>query len=358
LSTPPLKSESLRLRDGVELDRYGEPIAYHIREAHPADFIHDPRSYQWKRVRRRTRWGRAIALHIFDHGRAEMTRGVSEFATAIVPMKMLARYNDTELQSAIIQASYAAVIESELDYSDALAAIGADKFKDAKNPITKMALDHLESITPYHKEMGITFNGAKIAHLPPNEKLHMMGSNHPNGNFDKFEGAFLRRFAAGLGVENHELSKNYADLNYSAARTALAAVWRSYQARREKSVKAFAMPFFGAWMEEAWATGRISLPGKITDFHAYKPALVRGTFIGNGKPLIDPVKERKGQQIGMAMGAETLEDVCARDGQNWRDNLEQIAYERRVRAEYGLPEPIMEGEKRQQETTEGEGAKE
>lgn len=343
LSNPNNGPDGDYLRSGIEMDAFGEAVAYHIRAGHPADIATSMRSLTWSRVERVTPWGRPIVLHTFDDDRPEQSRGVSAFASAIVPMKMLAEYNDTELQTAIVQAAYAAVIKTELDWSQAMQVVGAqlkNNSTSTSNALLDVTKAYLSNAAGYHEKSDITWRGTKIPHLLPNETLEVIKSSHPNSNFADFEKAFLRQLAAGLGVEAHELSKNYADVNYSAARAALAAVWRTYRTRRNRLVAQFAMPFFSAWLEEAVAIGTVPLPPGVTDWLAARQYIVRGTFIAWGKPQIDPLKERQGQQLGQQLGAETLEEIVAEDGQSWRENLEQQAYEARYRRLLGLADPV------------------
>ncbi|MFZ4807478.1 MAG: phage portal protein [Hyphomicrobiaceae bacterium] len=340
LGNPEGMPDQHSIRGGIERDVYGEPIAYHIREGHPADVGLGLDSFVWRRVLRTTPWGRPIVLHTYDQTRPEMTRGVTEFASAIVPMRQLRDYTDTELQTATVQAAYAAVIKTELDYAGAMQVVGAQvRSSGSGNPLWDMTAAHMINAAEYAKSRELTFMGSKIPHLLPNESLELMRSSHPNSNFADFEKAFVRQLAAGLGVEAHELAKNYTDVNYSAARAALLSVWRTYRARRNRNISGFAMPFFGAWLEEAIAIDAVPLPPGVSDFLSARPYLVRGTFIAWGKPMIDPLKERQAQQLGMQMGVETMEEICAEEGQSWRDNLDQLAYERRYREHLGLPDP-------------------
>ncbi len=348
LSNPNGAPDSRELRGGIRRDWLGEPLSYFIRDGHPSDFDSTFSQMTWSEVPRATPWGRPIVLHSYTHDRPEMTRGVSEFASAIVPMKMLSQYNDTELQSAIVQAAYAAVIKTNLDWSSAMQVLGATNIRAGSGSgMMDTVAEHLKHAAEYYEKRDITFRGVQIPHLMPNESLDVIKSTHPNSNFGEFESVFIRKLAAGLGVEAHELGKNYREVNYSAARAALLAVWRTYRARRNRIISQIAMPFFGAWLEEACAIGTVKLPRGVTDFLVAKPYLVRGTFIAWGKPMIDPMKERQAQALGMSMGVETLEDVVAEDGASWRDKIDQRAYERAYMIEKGLdpdgPGPEMAG---------------
>lgn len=353
LSNPMGAPDSKMLRGGIERDLMGEPIAYHIRLSHPDDVGLELSILNWQRVPRQTPWGRPIVLHVFNKLRPEMSRGVSEFASVIQAFKMLGSYRETELQSAITQAGFTAVIKTDLDYGDALRVIGshgASVLGDAAgNPLVDGIAGQMRLASEYHNDRDdITFQGNKIPHLLPNESLEFNRPTHPNANFKDFEGAFLKNLAAGLGVEAHELAKNYSEVNYSAARAALLAVWRTYRARRTHLVKHWAMPFFGAWLEEAIAIGTVKLPDGVKNFHVAKPYLVRGEFVAWGKPMIDPFKERQAQQLGVRMGVETLESIAAEEGANWRDYAEQVANEKKYFENLGLvypgsmPAPVLQ----------------
>jgi lambda family phage portal protein len=340
LSNPDGRMDDNLIRGGVERDVFGEPIAYHIREGHPQDVALGIGQLRWKRVMRATDWGRPICLHTFDHQRPEMTRGVSAFSTSIVPMKMLSIYEDTELERAITQAAYAAVIKTELDWSKAMQVVGAKAASiNGSNPLVDMELGLMAVAAQYAEKRDLNFRGSQVHHLLPNESLELLRSESPNGNFEAFESNFIRKLAAGLGVEAHELGKNYKDVNYSAARAALLSVWRTYRARRIRLISQFAMPVFSAWLEEAVALGAVPLPKGVGDFLAAKPYLCKGSYIAWGKPMIDPMKERQAQQLGIQMGTETLESVSADEGENWRDNVDQIAFEKAYCAKLGVPHP-------------------
>lgn len=342
LSNPDGRSDDEFIRGGIERDVYGEPLAYHIREGHPHDVGLGLSQFRWRRVVRTTPWGRPVVLHTFDKNRPEMTRGVSAFASVIAQMKMLQVYEEKEVEKAIVQSLFAAVIKTELDWSRAFDVLGkkAQGGTAGSNPMVDMMLGSMTVASEYASKRDLTLRGAQIPHLLPNEDLEFLRSEHPNTNFDNFEKAFIRKFAAGLGVEAHELGKNYQDVNYSAARAALLAVWRTYRARRTRITAEFGMPFFSAWLEEAIALGTVPMPPcKITDFFAAKPYLCKGTFIAWGKPMIDPLKERQAQQLGIQMGTDSLESVTAEDGKNWRDEADQIAYEKAYYDKLGLVHP-------------------
>lgn len=348
ISTPNDKIASSNIRHGIEMEDDGTPIAYHIaqKSAMPFSMYAGPVGVpRWDRVPRYTPWGRPIVLHAFSHIRPDMTRGISTFASVIKNMRMLREYSQAELQSAIVQAAYAAVIKTDLDFDDAMKVVGAlnpavlGKYNN--NPFTASIMEYMRVLAPFYGEMGLRYQGGKIPHLAPNDTLDVLKSTHPNSVFDKFEGAMLRQLCAGLGVDYPALSKNYAEVNYSGARAALADVWRAYMLERVFISTHVAMPIVMAHMEECILKGRIPLLGKMAWLEA-RYYLVRGQFVGWGKPMIDPDKERKAQRLGLDMGIETRQDMAAEEGNDFGDIVNKRAQEEKALTDAGLtPEVLM-----------------
>ena len=103
-----------KLKAGIERDSYGRPVAYHIMEAHPYDFTQQEKLFKWKRIPAETKWGRKQIIHIIDQLMPDQIRGVSEMVSVLKQMRMTRRFQDVELQQAVLQATYAASIESDL----------------------------------------------------------------------------------------------------------------------------------------------------------------------------------------------------------------------------------------------------
>lgn len=331
LSNPDFKRKR-NIRLGVEQDKYGAPIAYHIRTRHPHDYMDTGLidfSNEWKRHRRYTSWGRQNIMHVYQHQRSGQTRGISNFAAVMCSMPMLRDYSQNELESAVVSSAFAAVIESELDYEKAMMLIGADRSAKINsewgdNPVLGMAMQNMQQSAEYHRAANIRFAGGKIPHLLPNEKLNMVKPDRVGSSFAEFEAAILRQLSAGLGIDYQSMSKNYSDVSYSAARQSMAEIWRHYLVRRDMMARQLMMPFFSAWLEEAIMIGRVPMLGKKKLFDpGVRQALCAGTFISWGKPIIDPEKERKGQQLALTMGVETHQDICAEQGDVWRVQFNQ-----------------------------------
>ena len=330
-------------RMGVERDPDGEPVAYHIRNGHPSDEgLWKVGAQTWARVPRYGPTGRPLVIHAFEHDRPDMTRGMSTFTSALLPMRLLQDYQLTELETAAVRATYAAVIESELDYDEAMKVIGDSRATAVNgNPVLDFTLRMMSERASYYRGQDFRFGKSKVAHLLPNEKLHMVQGNNHSSALKDFSEQNLYTLASALGVDYATLTKNYSDTNYSGARAALFDVWRSYEVRRSVFIAQVPMLFVSAWLEEkVVVTRKIPMLGDKS-FYAARSAICAGTFETWSKPRLDPLKENQADKVLYDMGAVSLKDLCAIDGRDYRRVLMQRAREKGLMNDLGLkPEDI------------------
>lgn len=328
LSNPYGQRDSDVLRAGVELGGLGEPVAYHFASGLAGDPMSWGRMISWKRVPRFTPWGRPLVLHVYDEERAGQSRGKNGIVSVLAKMKMLEKFEQVTLQAAILNAMYAAVIESAADANSVGTAMGAGQ----KSPL----LGYMEDRNAWHQGGHVRFNGVKIPHLFPGEKLNLMAPEHPSANFASFEEATLRYIAGGLNLSYEQLSRDYSKTNYSSARAAMLETWRFFAGRRQLIAGRFATLIYALWLEEAIDKGEVEVPLGAPSFYAAKTAWTRCKWIGPGRGHIDPLKEANATQVEYQLGLTTLEKEAAERGEDWEEILEQRAEEKRRMAELGL----------------------
>ena len=99
------------------IDDDGAAVGYYIRRAHQGDWFAAVKSMTWDFVPRETEWGRAHVVHDFDTDRAGQHRGgAGIFAPIMQRLKMLTKYDSTELDAAIVNSIFAAYVESPYDH--------------------------------------------------------------------------------------------------------------------------------------------------------------------------------------------------------------------------------------------------
>lgn len=328
LSNPRGMPESDRLRGGIELDEYGAALAYHIRSRHPGDrFVFSGSAGEnWVRIPRETPWGRLQIIHAFDTERAEQSRGKPLLTPILEHLRMLTRYESAELQAAIVNAIFAAFIESPFDATLLGEALGSD---DLKN--------YQDQRAAYHEERNIKLDGVKIPHFFPGEKLEFTQPTRPTSGFESFEAAALRNIAAGTGLTYEQLSRDYSKTNYSSARAAMLESWKYFRGRRQRFGTDFCTPVYALWLEEAIDKGEVKLPPGAPDFWEAYAAWVNCKWIGPSMGWIDPLKEADAVARRLELNLTTLEDECAAQGADYDEVLQQRAREARRMKELGLP---------------------
>lgn len=328
LSNPPRFPETARFKSGIELGGYGEPLAYHVSREHPNELLAEFGGMrQWIRFPRATSFGRRIFVHSFEADRAGQIRGIPLLAPVVKKLRMLGRYDEAELQAAVLNAVLAAFVESPFDHEQFAQALGG-----GDETISRYQQERLD----FYQAAPLSLPGAKIAFTFPGEKVNLTTPNHPNSVFEAFNRASLRNIAAALGMSYEQLSMDWSQSNYSSARGALLEVWRGFAARKAHFEATFAAPIFAAWLEEAIDLGKVKLPDGAPEFYAAKAAYCRARWIGPGRGWVDPLKEAQAAVARLTAGISTLEKEVAEQGDDYREVLAQIARERKEKEAFGL----------------------
>lgn len=340
LSNPQQQFDQNSMRGGVEIDEYGAAIAYHIRRAHMGDWWSAADSMTWDRIERETNWGRPIIVHDYDADRAGQHRGGAGIFTPILTrLKMLTKYDSTELDAAIINAIFGAYIESPFDHELVGQALGEGEELNA----------YQQQRAQFHNERRIKLGDARMPILFPGEKINAVSAERPNGNFAEFESAMLRNVAAGTGLSAQQISQNWADVNYSSARAALLEAWKTLARRRNDFARGFCQPIYCAFVEEAMEVDNLPLPNGAPEFTEFRAAYSRARWMGPGRGWVDPVKEKEGAILGISAGLSTLEEECAENvGADWRENIGQRAIEIEHFKRLGIPIPEWNGSKKEE----------
>lgn len=336
LSNPQQNFDMPNIRGGVEIDADGAPVAYHIREAHIGDWWSGAKTMTWQRILRETSWGRPIVIHDFDMERGSQHRGVGILAPIVQRLKMLIKYDESELEAAILNAIFGAYVESPYDAQMVSSALGDTGFGDG---------DELSAYqtqrTEYYQDKRLNLqNGVRIPHLFPNEKIVTLDAARPTSNFDGFESAVLRNIAAATGLSTQQVTQDWSDVNYSSARAAMLEAWKTLTRRRDDFATGTAQPVASAFVEEIHSIESLPLPSGAPDFLEAKAAYCRARWMGPGRGWVDPVAEKKGAILGLDAGLSTLEmEVAENAGEDWEEVMDQRKREIDACLERGLPLP-------------------
>ncbi len=331
------------LRAGVYLGKYGQPIAYNIRMGGEMELT----SQTWKKIWKETAFGRRQIFHHFEAQRPGQSRGVTGLASVLAKSKMLEKFQDHALESAIVNSMYAAYIKSSMPHLDVAGALGVTP----SSPEQQLAGILSAKADYYANADFIKLDGVKIPHLYPDEEIVFTSANHPSPAFDQFERAMIRQLAAGIGISYEQLARDYRDTNYSGARAGLLEAWKFFTSRRLLIAAPFGNWVYSLWLEEAIDSGEIDIPKRRgeTPIEAYwrqKAAITDCEWTGNAKGHIDPLKETRADIEEVKFGLSTLQEKCANRGLDWEDVIRQRAEEMefaiQVGKAKGLPDFMIE----------------
>jgi lambda family phage portal protein len=335
LSNPQLQFDQQTMRGGVQIDpETGAAEGYWIRRAHQGDWFNAVKSMQWDLIPRETAWGRAIIIHDFDHDRASQHRGGAGILTPVLQrMRMLAKYDATELDAAIINAIFSAYIESPFDHQLVEEAMGDSTELNS----------YQQSRSDFHNERRLALGGVRIPTLFPGEKINTVSAARPNSNFEAFEKAFLRNAAAATGLSAPQFSQDWSDINYSSARAALIEAHKTLGRQRTNYAVGYAQRVLCTWMEESMEVDDYPLPTGAPEFIECRGMYSRCRWMGPARGWVDPVAEVQGAVMGMDAGLSTLENESAEQDLDWEETLDQRAKEIERFKKLGLPLPAWSG---------------
>lgn len=297
-----------RIMNGVEIDKEGRVIAYHIASFYPGEYLTGDR--KWTRVPRRGKQtGNPNILHIFNADRADQYRGVPFLAPVIESLKQLTRYTDAEIMAALINAMFTIFITTE--NGEGVGYGGEDGDLEEEDD---------------QKDDDIVLGSGTINELRTGEKVQTVESTHPSGNFDQFVNAFCNHIGAALEIAPEVLLKKFSK-SFSASKGALNETWKSFKMRRKWFVDDFCKQVYELWFSEAVSKGRIPAPGYFNN-PLIKAAYLNAKWNGPAQGQLNPEQEVAASILKIENGFSTHEDECAAmNGSSFEDNVRALTTE-------------------------------
>lgn len=344
LSTPYEHQWNDDVRGGIKKNKFGAPQSYYIRVRHQNDvgtFL-GANSQRWKEVPAYKPWGRQQVIYLREQQRIDQSRAVADIVAGLKEVAITRKFRDVTLQNAVVNAMYAATIESELPPQAVYEQLGGGNMGDAVTGYAEAFLSAVDEYVGSAKHMKL--DGVKIPHLFPGTKLQLRPAGSPGGVGQEFEQSLLRYIAALLGVSYEELSRDYTKTNYSSARAAMLNTWKFMQARKKIVADGMANAIFRLWLEEAINKDRLrTFPAAsagmlYTDGHLNLnfEALTQCDWVGAARGQIDELKETQAAVLRIKYGLSTHEDELSRLGKDWRKVYIQLERERKEREKRGI----------------------
>lgn len=313
-----------RLHDGVEVDKDGRVVAFHVCNRFPTDWTIG--AVEWTRVLAEgKRTGLPNILHIMDSERPDQYRGVPYLAPVIEQLLQLRRYTDNETFAALVQTYYTVWIQTDAPSTESLfAEIGSGEGGPGDGPTGTVSDD------PHEFEIG----GPTVFQLKPGEKVNFGNPSIPSAGLERFFQTMALQIGAAIEMPSDVLLKKF-DESYSAARGELIEAWEAIKMRRAWFAEDMCQPVYEQWLTEAVARGRIKAPGFFDD-PLLRDAWCGARWIGPVQAQLDPLKEARAALLLIDRGIKTHTQVTREmSGGDWQENIELLAYENALLAAAG-----------------------
>lgn len=295
-----------KIFDGVEINKNGKVVAYHIAKHYPNQICTD--ADEWTRVEAFDKLtGLPNILQVMDAERPEQYRGISYLAQIIEPMLQMRRFTESTLTAAVIQSFFTAFVTTQADPASM-------PYNEAGEPQISDSDDEYE--------MG----AGQINIMKPGEDIKFGDPSQPGNTFEGFMKTMSNICGAALEVPGDLLMKSF-NASYSASRAALLEAWKAFRMRREWFVDDFCKPIYELWLYEAVARGRILAPGFFND-PIIREAWLGSEWVGPSQGQLDPVKEIQAEELAVKNGFSTHEQSTIRlNGGQWNANMRTLAEE-------------------------------
>lgn len=307
-----------KIVNGVEIDKFGEVVAYHIADKHPKALT--SLMNKWVRVEKYgKKSGRVNVLHLINMERPEQRRGVPFLAPVIETLKQLSRYSDAELMAAVISGMYTLFITSESPNADAMGG--------GLSPDDEIDFDG--------ENDDIQVGNGAVNFLQEGEKIQESNPGRPNTAFDGFVTSMCRQIGVALEIPYEVLMKHFTS-SYSASRGALLEAWKMFRVRRTFLATNFCQPIYEEFLAEGIAKGRIYAPNFFTD-PAIRKAYCGAEWNGPTQGQLDPLKEVNAAEKRVEGGFSTrTREAMELTGTNFFENHDLREREEAVRRAAGL----------------------
>lgn len=322
------------IKMGVELSAQGEPLAYHLKRAHPGDSLgHTYRSSETERVPARD------VYHIGVFERPEQTRCLPWAVSAILRLEHLGAFEEAAVIASRVGAAKMAYWST--DEADGMT------FADGQGPDGQLFTD---------------LEPGQIGIAPTGSKLETINWEYPHALYDTFVKACIRGIASGIGVSYASLANDLTSVSYSSIRSGVLDERDQWMTLQGWFIESFLEPLFADWLQQALLTRQIiTASGGVVTADKYAK-FNYPHWRGRRWQWVDPRNDVEAAVTAVREGLRSRRDIVSEQGRDLEEVWNDLAAEQALAAELGIgmgqPEftaetfntPQMQGEGNEQQS--------
>lgn len=305
------------IRMGVELNSWGEKVAFHFIQASPSQ-------WQWATPGISSgmstlgylRVDASDVVHYVRQKYGDATRGAPWSAAVIPKSRQLDKFEEAEVIAARVAACKMGFLESNDDPDGGT----------------------MPAPNPCNKPPGWDQSPGGIQGLPWGVTFKEWNPNHPTQNFDAFRKGMLRSWCAGLpGADYNHIANDLEGINFSAGRLGKLDCNELWKLLQRFDIDTAETPIFEAWLEMALATGIIPLP--LADYDKYN----QPHFSGRRWAGVDPVKETQAAILAIGAKLMSYSQWFDQNDADLEETWTQCAWEKNFAEDIGIDLPAPDG---------------
>lgn len=269
------------IRSGVEIDRIGRVVAFHILTVHPSDVGYMARATYRERIAAEN------MIHLYQRDeRVDLTRGIPQMVAGMRD----ARHLDMAQEASVV----------------ALRAAAA-------NPLFIETTDPAGEVETPDEDIFLDGDPGTAIALGLGQKVSAPQMSQPRDTYPQLLKAFLRSVAAAFGVSYNQLANDLEGVNLSSLRVGRHEEQETWMAEQELLITHFCKPVFARWLRAALLKGHIN--GASYDVSRVN----RVEWHPRRWMSVDPLKDAQTADLRLALGLDSRTEIKAAEGGDlWR----------------------------------------
>ncbi len=177
-----------------------------------------------------------------------------------------------------------------------------------------------------------------IIYGAPGEEPEVIKTDRPGPHFKDMNSSTIEELGMGSLRGTEKVSRKW-DSSFSASRMSSEQARKIDNVDRMTVIYGFLNRARGLLLEESMLRGRIPVKSPSHFYENYY-AYTKARWLPPARIEVDQVKAETADQLALQNGSKNLDDICAENGEHWKDKLKQRAKEQKyiknLESEYGV----------------------